>query len=153
METHDSPILAQAVLAELGLLLSQGDTSNIAAKILSSIGSERAPSTANIKKGIFRLEFELMTNESKLVILELLEGFLLVFVGYNARGIDHSWTEEPGVEVIASVVVVSNLGLVLSRGMDKDIGDELGEDLVEELPGHLESSPVVLGFECLKDVV
>lgn len=94
-----------------------------------------------------------MTNESKLVILELLEGFLLVFIGYNAGSIDHSWTEEPGVEVIASVVVVSDLGLVLSRGMDENIGNELGEDLVEELPRHLEGSPVVLGFECLKDVV
>lgn len=58
----DSPIGVQSILAELSLLPSKSDTGDIAAEILSSVGSERTPSTSDIQKGIFRLKFELVAD-------------------------------------------------------------------------------------------
>jgi hypothetical protein len=42
----------------------------------------------------------------------LLEGLLLVDIRNDTGGVDHTWAQEPAVEVIASVVVVTDLLLI-----------------------------------------
>jgi len=47
--------------------------------------------------------------------LELFKSLLLVDIRNNTRCVDHAWAKEPAVEIIASVVMVSNLLLICSR--------------------------------------
>jgi hypothetical protein len=44
--------------------------------------------------------------------LKLLQRLFFVDIGYDARGVDHAWTKEPAVEVVATVIVVTNLLLI-----------------------------------------
>jgi hypothetical protein len=71
-----------------------------------------SPSTANIEQLVARLETNLLADDSELVILELFEGLLLRGVRDDTRGVDHARAKEPPVEVITSVVVVTDLFLI-----------------------------------------
>jgi hypothetical protein len=53
--------------------------------------------------------------------LQLFEGLFLVDVGDYTRCVDHSWAQEPSVEVVTAVVVVSNLLLICKKrkGLEK----------------------------------
>jgi len=90
------------LITELGLILAESDTSNFAVVVLMSEGSKSTPSASNVKQAIFRLEVEFLANHGQLVVLESLKVFLLFDVQNDARGVNHTGTEEPSVEIIAS---------------------------------------------------
>jgi hypothetical protein len=77
-----------------------------------SVLGESAPSAADVEEFLTGLEINLFANDTELVILELFEGLFAVDVGYYARGVDHARAEEPAVEVITAVIVVTDLLLV-----------------------------------------
>jgi len=45
-------VLRDALSAELGLLLGEGDTSGVAAEVLRGVGDEGSPSTADVEEPI-----------------------------------------------------------------------------------------------------
>ena len=98
------------------------------------MSDQSSPSTADIKQSITLFQGQFLTNHVELVVLKLLESLLLVDVGNDTRSVDHSWTKEPRVEVVAPVVVVSDLVLVLGLRVDDDLRDQVGKDVFEKLP-------------------
>ena len=65
IETEDASlgrvttVLEDAVVAELGLVLAQGDTGDLAAIVLVCECTKGTPSTTNVEKTVIRLEVEL----------------------------------------------------------------------------------------------
>jgi hypothetical protein len=110
-------------------------TSDIGSVVLGGVGDQRSPSTSNVEHPVALLQVEFLANHVELVVLELLEGLLLVDVGDDTGSVDHSGSQEPRVKVVASVVVVSDLVLVLALRVDDDLGDQVGEDVFEQLRG------------------
>ena len=55
-------------------------------------------------------------------------------------------------DTLLTVVVVANLLLILALGVPEDIGNELGEDVLEELRGKDHLCPVVTGLENVEHV-
>lgn len=104
--------LAQSVVTPRSLVAAQGDTSDVSTIVDGSILGQSTPATAKIKDGVSGLESNLLTNDSQLVILQLLESLFLVDVTDNARSIDHARSQEPSVEVITTVIVVTDLLLI-----------------------------------------
>lgn len=105
----------------------------VRAVVLRSKCGERSPSTTNVQQAVSRLEVELLAHHRELVVLQLLERLHAVDVLDDARGVDHPRAEEPGVEVVAAVVVVPDLFLVLGLRVDDNVGYEIEEDVFEEL--------------------
>jgi hypothetical protein len=101
--------LAHGAVAPGSLVATKSDTGNLSAIVLAGKSGESAPAAANIQHSLVLLELNLLADNSQLVVLELLEGLLRVDVRDDTRGVDHARTEEPAVEVITSVIVVSNL--------------------------------------------
>lgn len=64
------------LVAELGLVLAESNTSNFAAVVFMSESSKGPPSASNIEQAIVGLEIEFFTNHGQLIILELLKAFL-----------------------------------------------------------------------------
>lgn len=112
--------LAHRVVAPGGLVATKSDTSSLGSVVDTSKAGEGTPATANIQKRLALLQTNLFAHDSQLVVLELLEAFLLVDVGDDARGVNHAGTQEPGVKVIAAVVVVANLLLICGRSVIRD---------------------------------
>ena len=52
-------------------------------------------------------------------------------------------------DTLLTVVVVANLLLILALGVPEDIGNELGEDMLEELRGEDHLCPVVTSLHDL----
>lgn len=95
-------IILNPFITELGLILSEGDTSNFTAIVLVCKSSEGAPSTSDIEQAIVGLEVEFLANDGQLVILELLEALFFFDIQNDARGINHARTKEPFVKVVTT---------------------------------------------------
>lgn len=104
--------LAKTVVTPGSLVAAESDTSNVGTVVNGGVLGESSPATAEIKNLVTGLGTNLLTDNGQLVVLELLEGLLRVDVTDNTGGVDHAGAKEPGVEVITSVVVVTDLLLV-----------------------------------------
>lgn len=104
--------LAHAAVTPSGLVTAESDTSNVGAILLTGEAGKSTPATANVEHGIALVKTDLLTDHSKLVVLELLKSLLAVDVGDDTRSVDHTRTKEPAVEVITTVVVVTDLLLI-----------------------------------------
>lgn len=141
--------VAQDIVAPGSAVLSNGDTGDLGAVVDRGKLGEGAPAGANVKHGLSFLELELLADDGHLVVLELLEGLLARRVGDDAGGVNHAGTEEPGVVVVAGVVVGTDLFHVLVLGMEEDVDKEGEDDELEEVEGEAKVGPVVA---VLKDV-
>lgn len=103
---------AEAIVTPGRLVAAESDTGDMGAVVDRSILGKSTPTTAQVKDLVARLNANLLANNSQLVVLELLKGLLLVDVADDTRGIDHAGAKEPSVEVVAAVVVVTDLLLV-----------------------------------------
>ena len=74
-----------------------------------SVTAECAPAAANVKKCFPLLETNFLADHSHFVILKLFEAFFAVDVRDDTGCINHAWAEEPSVEIIATVIVISDL--------------------------------------------
>jgi hypothetical protein len=108
-------------------------TSDISAVVFGGVSDKGSPSTTNVQKSVSLLQSELLTDHVELVVLQFFQRLLSVDVRDDTAGVDHSRSEEPRVKVISPVVVVSDLVLVLALGVDDDFGNEVGEDVFEQL--------------------
>lgn len=144
--------LAQNVVAPSSTVLSDSDTGNLGAVVETGKLGEGAPAGANVEHGLALLELKLLADDGHLVVLELLEGFLAGRVGDDARGVDHAGAEEPGVVVVAVVVVGADLLHVLVLGVEENVGAKGEEDELEEVPGEAEVGPVVAVLEDIENV-
>lgn len=104
--------LAEGIVAPSSLVATQRDTSSLGAVVDTGKTSQSTPTAAKIEELLALLETNLLTNDSQLVVLELLETLLVIDVGNDTRGVNHAGAQEPGVKVITAVVVVTNLLLV-----------------------------------------
>ena len=160
-------VLTETLVTESSLSLGKSDTSNVRTVILGSVGYQSSPSTANVEHAVTRLQVQLLADSVQLVVLELLKSLLAVDVGDDTTGVDHTGSKEPSVKVVTAVVVVTNLVLVLGLRVENDIGNEVGEDVFEELGlmtcpmtvtagaylgGELERSPIVAVFHDIQNV-
>jgi hypothetical protein len=76
-----------ALIAELGLVLAEGDTRNVTAVFFSCVGGEGASSTAHVEETIFGLEVELRADETEFIVLEFFEGDILIGIKDDTRGV------------------------------------------------------------------
>ena len=104
--------LAETVVSPGSLVTAKGDTSYLGAEVDTGKLGQSSPPASNIKHSLVLLEVNLLANDGKLVILKLLKSLLLGDVGNNAGGVNHTWAKEPSVEIIASVIVISDLLLI-----------------------------------------
>ena len=102
----------QAVVAPLGLVAAEGDTSNMSTVVNRCEPGQSTPAAANVKHLLALLEANLFADNSHLVILELFEGLLTVDVRDDTGSVDHTRAKEPAIEVVTAVVVVTDLLLV-----------------------------------------
>ena len=65
-------------------------------------GSVTRDETATFDRPIRRLQVQLLTDDSKLVVLESLKGLFDSIVRDDARGVDHARAKEPRVEVVTA---------------------------------------------------
>lgn len=104
--------LAETVVTPGSLVAAKSNTGNLGAVVNGSVLGKSTPATAEVKHLVTGLNTNLLTDDGKLVILELLKGLLAVDVTDNTGGVDHAGAEEPSVEVVTSVIVVTDLLLV-----------------------------------------
>lgn len=109
--------LAETVVTPGGLIATKGDTGHMGTVVDAGVFGESAPATADVEHLVTGLDIDLLAHNGQLVVLELLQGLLLVDVGNDARGVDHTRTKEPAIEVVTTVVVVSDLLLILRTGV------------------------------------
>lgn len=107
--------LAHSAVAPCSLITAKSDTSDLGSIVLAGKTGECTPATSNIEHFLALLELNLFADNGQLVILKLLESLLLVGVGNDTGSVDHARTKEPAVEVIASVIVVSDLFFVYNK--------------------------------------
>lgn len=88
-------VVLDPLVSEDGLVLAEGDSGNVAAKVLRGVSGEGSPSTTNVEEGVGRLEFELVADEGELVVLEFFETFFAVDVVDDSRSVDHARSKEP----------------------------------------------------------
>ena len=104
--------VAETIVTPGSLVTTKSDTSNVSAVVDRSVLGQGTPATAKVKNGVARLKTNLLANNGKLVVLELLKSLLSVDVTDQTGGVDHARAQEPSVEVVASVVVVTDLFLI-----------------------------------------
>lgn len=104
--------LAEAVVTPGSLVAAESDTGDMSAVVSGGVLGEGSPSAAKIKDLVTGLDANLLTNDSQLVVLELLEALFLVDITDDTGGVNHAGTEEPSVEIITSIVVITDLLLV-----------------------------------------
>jgi hypothetical protein len=161
--------LAETVVSPGSLVAAKSDTGNLSAKVDTGKLGQSSPAASNIKHALVLLKVNLLANDGKLVILELLKGLLLGDVGNNARGVNHTWAKEPPIEIIASVIVISDLLLIcqillysitevemhkrtLRASVHNDFRCELEEDELEQADGESKAGPVGTVLEDLEAV-
>ena len=144
--------LAKTIVTPSGLVSTKSDTGDGRAVVDTGKLGQGTPTTADIEHGLAGLETDLFANNGKLVVLQLLQRLFLVDVRDNTRGVDHPWTEEPAVEIITTVVVVSDLLLILTTGVHDDLWYHSGQEEPEEAQGEAEVCPVVSVFHDLEGV-
>lgn len=146
------PVLGNSFCAKLGLILSERNTSGVASEVLGGVRNERSPSTANIKQGVSFLEVQFATHDGKLIVLKSLQGFIGVSIQNNAGGVDHAWAKEPRVEVVTTVIMASNLFLVLGLRVDNDLRNKDGKHVFEQLQREGHFGPVMALLKHVQDV-
>jgi hypothetical protein len=104
--------LAKSIITPCGLVAAKSNTSSFCTIIDAGELRKGTPSAANVQHSLALLEINFFADNGKLVILELFQCLFLSGVRYNARSVDHARAEEPAVEIITAVVVVSNLLLI-----------------------------------------
>ena len=102
----------EAIVAPGSLVAAESDTSDVGTVMNRSVLGERTPATAKVEDCITGLNANLLANNSHLVILQFFESFFPVDVANQTGCVDHAGSQEPSVEVIASVVVVTHLFLI-----------------------------------------
>ena len=90
-------VILDTLVTESGLLPGEGDTSSVAAIVLCSKGSERAPAAADVEQAVLGLQVELRADESELVVLQFFERLSASEVLDDTRGVNHTRTQEPGI--------------------------------------------------------
>jgi hypothetical protein len=144
--------VAKTTVTPGSLVAAKSDTSSVCAVVHRRELSESTPAAANIEHLLTRLEADLLTNNGKLVVLELLERLLGVDVGNDTRGVNHTRAKEPTVEVVTAVVVVTNLLLVLRTSVHNHFRHHSSKEEPEEREGKAEAGPIVAVFHNLKTV-
>lgn len=144
--------LLQSIIAPRSLVLSNSNTSNLSTVVQRSEAGQSTPATANIQHGLALLEADFLAHNSHLVILHFFQSLLLLGVGDHTGGVDHAGAEEPGVVVVAAVVVRTDLLLVLGLGVEDDVDEEGEDDELEQVHGEGEVGPVVAVLQDLQDV-
>mmetsp|Transcript_16731 Transcript_16731/g.33457 ORF Transcript_16731/g.33457 Transcript_16731/m.33457 type:complete len:261 (-) Transcript_16731:51-833(-) len=117
--------------------------------VLSRVVNEAAPSAANVKMPVRRLQPDFGADEGHLVVLHLLERLLPR--DRNPAGVHHAVAEEAAVEVIlalvrdvSSVVVVLHLLGVLLLVVREELGHPLGDEELEMSPdAELEGAELI----------
>lgn len=104
--------LAETVVTPGSLVAAESDTGNLGAVVDGGVLGKGAPATAEIENLVTGLGADLLTDDGQLVVLQLLERLLGVDIADNTGSVDHAGAKEPGVEVITSVVVVTDLLLI-----------------------------------------
>ena len=159
---------AKTVVSPFGLVAAEGDSSNVSIIVDRSEFSQGTPATAEIEEGVTGLKTNLLADNGQLVVLELLKCLFLVDVADDTGGVDHTRTQEPSVEIVTTVVVITNLFLVctivsfnlgeyalsekvltLRTGVDKHLRKEASQEMLVQLPGEAEACPVM---SVLKDI-
>lgn len=109
--------LAEAIVTPLGLVTTESDTSDMSTVVNRSVLGKSTPAATKIEDRVARLETNLLADHRKLVVLQLLERLFLVNVADQTGGISHAGTQEPSVEVVTSVVVVTDLLLIWTESV------------------------------------
>ena len=104
--------LAKPVVTPFGLVATESDTSSMSTVVDGGILGEGSPAASNIKQTLSLLQVDLLTNDFKLVVLNLLKSLLPRDVGNDTGSVDHARSKEPSVKVITSVIVVTDLFLI-----------------------------------------
>ena len=164
----DSP---KTVVTPGSLVATECDTSDVSTIVARGELGQSTPTAANVEHLLALLEANLLANNSHLVVLKLLESLLLVNVGDDTGSVDHAWAKEPAVEVVAAVVVVSDLLLVwnmlarlnavvgciqkertLRLGVDDHLGNHAEEEVLNQTESEAGLGPVMAPFEDLEQV-
>ena len=107
--------LSEAIVPPSGLIASKGDASRLSIIIDRGIFGKSSPAASNIKHFLPIFETDLLADHSKLVILQLLQCFLSVDIADDSRSVNHAWAEKPSVEIITTVVMVTNLFFIFEE--------------------------------------
>ncbi len=83
--------LAKSIVTPGSLVTTKCDTSSLGAIVDTSKFGQGSPSATNIEESLALLEINLLADDSKLIILQLLKSLLLVDVRDNAGCVDHAW--------------------------------------------------------------
>lgn len=135
--------LAEAAVTPGSLVATKSHTGGLSAVVDGSELGEGTPATANIQHALTLFQANLLADNGELVILKLLERLLLVDVGNDTRSVDHTRTQEPAVKVITTVVVVTNLLLVLRTSVHDNLRHHASQEEPEEGKSEAEVGPVV----------
>lgn len=107
--------LAHGAVAPSGLVAAKSNTGDASTILLTGKAGKGTPATANVEHAVALFQTDLLADDGELVVLELLKSLLAVDVGNDTRGVDHARAKEPTVEVITTVIVVTDLLLVYVR--------------------------------------
>lgn len=103
---------AESIVTPGSLVATESDTGDMGTIMNGSVFGESTPATAEVEDSVTGLEADLLAHNSQLVILQFFEGLFPVDVANQTGGVDHAGTQEPGVEVVTSVVVITHLLLI-----------------------------------------
>lgn len=104
--------LAEPIVAPGGLVASKSDTSGMSAIVNTGELGKSAPSAAKIEDLVTGLDVDLFTDDGEFVVLHLFKGFLLVDVADDTGRVDHAGAKEPGVKVVTTVIMSTDLLLI-----------------------------------------
>jgi len=145
-------VLRKAVVAELGLLLGDSNTRGVGTVVLGGVGNEGTPAAANVEHAVAWAEFKLLADELELVVLKFFECLLTGSVADDAGGVDHTRPKEPAVEVVAAVVMLSDLVVILGAVVEEDVRDQASENVFEAFESEFERGPVVALLENVENI-
>jgi len=127
--------LAESIVAPGSLVATESDAGHLGTVVHTGKTGKGPPTTADIKQALTLLELDLLADNSKLVILELLQSLFLVDVADDATSVNHTRAKKPGIEVIAAVVVIAHLLLVCTRA---SLARPIGADGLREIKTYPE---------------
>lgn len=146
------PVLFEQFGTPLGLVLTEGDTGNLSPVLRRGVGGPGTPATAQVQHFFTGLQVDLVSNNLELVVLQFFQSFFTVGVANDTPSINHPGAQEPGVEVVTAVVVVTHLFFVLRLRVQDDFGDHAKQEETEQRQRESEVGPVVLVFDDVEGV-
>jgi hypothetical protein len=87
-DTFSDTVLFSLAHTPLGLVATQSDTSNVST-LLGGVDGQGTPTATDVEHLFTLLETDLVGDEVEFVLLELFQGFGVLFVGDDTRGVDH----------------------------------------------------------------